>query len=83
MRLCRFKTDHTIQIGEVLADHTLVSLPAVVGGETSMRRLLERLPAQPFADRRGADRSGPGLISKRRYSVCTRRFTYKELKCRS
>ena len=45
MRLCRFTTDHAIQIGKVVADNTVVSLSAVVDGETSMRRVLERLPA--------------------------------------
>ena len=44
MHLCRFETDHTIQIGKVIADNTVVSLSAVVDGETSMRRVLERLP---------------------------------------
>ena len=45
MRLCRFESDHTIQIGKVIAGDAVVSLSDAVDGETSMRRVLERLPA--------------------------------------
>ena len=58
MRLCRFETDHTVKIGKVTADNMVVSLSAVVGGETSMRRVLERLPALRAAFEAA---EGPGI----------------------